>query len=480
MVPCASPGDCGAGERCHEGFCLQSTDPRCGDGRVREELQPGEAGYEACDDGNDSDLDACTTLCQLAVCGDGFARIDLPEGQPGAEECDDGNQANTDDCNNACRRSRCGDGIVRSDLDSSHSDYEECDDDNSIATDGCTNQCEVAHCGDGIVRTDRGPEDSGYEVCDDGNDEDRDACTNGCQIAFCGDGIARIDLPEGSEGSEACDDGNQEDLDDCNNNCVGTYCGDGVVQLGEACDDGNRIDDYECSVACGVGPIQLVATKSLYYENYCVRTEDGRFIGCKTVRGCYRVTNSCRPRSRDHDSRPVDQRRWPLLRDSRRGWFRGCGSMAITENKGERGSTQRSRPHPPRAQSRPAGSLRQRITDEGEAQTMATTSIPTPVQTNANSTAVATDGSAPARPVTMAMMMNKMPVEVVCFPRAGMGSFRKARPVMMATTTPIGADVPPDARSPFAGMDTASRGTKTAVQPTRTATTATMSIPTLA
>ncbi|MAO82303.1 MAG: hypothetical protein CMH50_00235 [Myxococcales bacterium] len=276
VVPCASPGDCGAGERCHEGFCLQSTDPRCGDGRVREELQPGEAGYEACDDGNDSDLDACTTLCQLAVCGDGFARIDLPEGQPGAEECDDGNQANTDDCNNACRRSRCGDGIVRSDLDSSHSDYEECDDDNSIATDSCTNQCEVAHCGDGIVRTDRGPEDSGYEVCDDGNDEDRDACTNGCQIAFCGDGIARIDLPEGSEGSEACDDGDQEDLDDCNNNCVGTYCGDGVVQLGEACDDGNRIDDDECSVACGVGPIQLVATNSRYDANYCVRTEDGR------------------------------------------------------------------------------------------------------------------------------------------------------------------------------------------------------------
>ena len=41
----------------------------CGNGEL-------EAG-EACDDGNDAPLDACTVGCQIAVCGDGIARQDL-------------------------------------------------------------------------------------------------------------------------------------------------------------------------------------------------------------------------------------------------------------------------------------------------------------------------------------------------------------------------------------------------------------------
>ena len=51
-------------------------------------------GTEQCDDGNQSNTDACTNVCQNAVCGDTFIQ--------GTEECDDGNQIETDDCDNAC------------------------------------------------------------------------------------------------------------------------------------------------------------------------------------------------------------------------------------------------------------------------------------------------------------------------------------------------------------------------------------------
>jgi len=53
----------------------------CGDGTV--------GATEACDDGNESDLDGCTSRCQLARCGDGIVRVDRPHGSPGFESCDD-------------------------------------------------------------------------------------------------------------------------------------------------------------------------------------------------------------------------------------------------------------------------------------------------------------------------------------------------------------------------------------------------------
>ena len=47
-------------------------------------------GEEACDDGNDSNQDGCTTECELTRCGDGVVRNDLQFGMPGYEACDDG------------------------------------------------------------------------------------------------------------------------------------------------------------------------------------------------------------------------------------------------------------------------------------------------------------------------------------------------------------------------------------------------------
>ncbi len=64
----------------------------CGDGEVQ--------GDEECDDGNDNDLDACLSSCELAGCGDGI----LHEGF--GEECDDGNSDEADGCNSQCARDR--------------------------------------------------------------------------------------------------------------------------------------------------------------------------------------------------------------------------------------------------------------------------------------------------------------------------------------------------------------------------------------
>ncbi len=63
--------------------------PGCGDGVVDDLV-------EQCDDGNESDYDACTTECRLNICGDGLHH-------EGVEECDDGNDVqHGDGCNNDC------------------------------------------------------------------------------------------------------------------------------------------------------------------------------------------------------------------------------------------------------------------------------------------------------------------------------------------------------------------------------------------
>ena len=73
------------------------------------DLEPGDEGYEQCDDGNQVDDDNCDNDCIMAGCGNG--RID-----PG-EVCDDGNQVDTGACTNQCRVAACGDGIRRTDVE---------------------------------------------------------------------------------------------------------------------------------------------------------------------------------------------------------------------------------------------------------------------------------------------------------------------------------------------------------------------------
>ena len=72
----------------------------CGDGVTRIDLQQGEPGFEACDDGNEDDTDGCLTTCVEASCGDGFVGpgegCDDGNDNPTDEGYDDGNRVNTD------------------------------------------------------------------------------------------------------------------------------------------------------------------------------------------------------------------------------------------------------------------------------------------------------------------------------------------------------------------------------------------------
>jgi MYXO-CTERM domain-containing protein len=180
-------------------------------------------GVEACDDGNFNDNDGCTSKCNLVRCGDGIV-------EPGVEECDDGNKSDNDACTNRCTVARCTDGVVQAGI-------EECDDGNVSNQDGCTNRCTVAACGDGIIQT-------GMEECDDGNRDELDGCSNQCRRGTCGDGLT-------SAATERCDDGNKSDADACTSACIPARCGDGILWLGtEACDDGNILDGDGCSASC--------------------------------------------------------------------------------------------------------------------------------------------------------------------------------------------------------------------------------------
>ncbi len=81
-------------------------------------------GGEQCDDGNNNNLDACTTQCLSAACGDGFV-YDLVDQVDQVEECDDGNINNNDGCTNSCQLAVCGDNIVSGNVDDGN--VEECD-----------------------------------------------------------------------------------------------------------------------------------------------------------------------------------------------------------------------------------------------------------------------------------------------------------------------------------------------------------------
>ena len=99
---------------------------RCGDG-----VQDPE---EACDDGDGADGNDCTNACTVAVCGDGVLREGLDPGDEGYEACDDGNEDDDDDCVAGCVVAFCGDGFL-------NAGDEQCDDGNNRAGDGCDEAC---------------------------------------------------------------------------------------------------------------------------------------------------------------------------------------------------------------------------------------------------------------------------------------------------------------------------------------------------
>lgn len=180
--------------------------PRCGDGRVDDELE------EECDDGNAKSGDGCSSTCkreegwtcakpgvrcEATACGDGIVA--------GSEQCDDGNQDDGDGCSSscllegappgeidgwkcpvpgeACVRTTCGDG--------NREGSEQCDDGNNDMGDGCSPWCRkepicppgggpcASPCGDGVLL----PTDKAHgQECDDGNTVDGDGCSSDCKV----------------------------------------------------------------------------------------------------------------------------------------------------------------------------------------------------------------------------------------------------------------------------------------------------------
>jgi cysteine-rich repeat protein len=229
----------------------------CGNGNVE--------GTEACDDGNRTSCDGCSSTCQLERCGDG--RLGCDEAHRG-EACDDGNSASCDGCAGDCTRRDdvCGDGTPEC--------GEECDTAGTIDCDAgaCSAQCIVEGCGNGRVECEEQCDESeptvtcsgecvlltppmcgddvtdAGEGCDDGNTADCDACSRLCEPEGCGNGVV--------ECAEGCDDFNTTPCDGCSATCAAEVCGNQVVDCGEECDEGddNGKPGSNC-LECRIAPI---------------------------------------------------------------------------------------------------------------------------------------------------------------------------------------------------------------------------------
>ena len=199
-----------------DGFVPDSSPgARCGNMRV-------EVG-EACDDGNESEEDACDNNCQL-TCGNGVVNggeqcdTAVASGAEGAcpTACDDADACTTDTLvgGGTCE-ARCQQGPIAA-----------CANDDGCCPSGCDgladNDCS-ASCGNGMIEP--------GETCD-GN------CPTECD-----------------DGSACTTDSLEGDAANCNAECVNTdvaLCmdGDGCCPLG--CDSSN---DSECSASCGDGRV---------------------------------------------------------------------------------------------------------------------------------------------------------------------------------------------------------------------------------
>lgn len=196
------------------------------------------------------------------MCGNGV--------QDPGEDCDDGNDSNEDACLNNCTAAKCGDEFV-------WAGEEECDDGDAIDTNSCTTACKMAVCGDEIVW-------EGEEECDDGagNNGPGKACKDGCTANVCGDG----DQGPGEE----CEDGNTDNDDGCSSTCKAEICGDGIKQANEECDDGNDVAGDGCAMGC-VNDYPMFVTKDVYPANFtgvggiadadaiCQAAADGKLAG---------------------------------------------------------------------------------------------------------------------------------------------------------------------------------------------------------
>ncbi len=265
------PASCGDGFTCSDLSCMTG---------------PG-GGPEDCDDGNATPGDGCENDCSNTAnveCRDGVINGNCSAGQPASivceqdsdcdtsmgagdgvcdlEQCDDGNNSDNDACPTTCFNAVCGDGFIFN-----NGGPEECDDGNTVSGDGCNSSCQL-ECGNGQL-------DGGCTAgrpfgtsCNDNDDCDSspgagdgtcilaEQCDRGCGRAT-GDGECASGLATGTACNTNADcDTVPGALDGL---CLGSTCGPGctgslVAGPQTKCTAGNTGASCTTNTDCDTGP----------------------------------------------------------------------------------------------------------------------------------------------------------------------------------------------------------------------------------
>ena len=214
-------------------------------------------GLEQCDEVSPACSSKCTWVpagfSPPAICGDGNVGDNINSGM--GEECDDGNTSDVDGCSSICQLEKpnfnaklvdgivCGNGILEGN--------EECDGGTHNSSTTCTAQCQLAtgytpSCGDLILNHN--------EQCDKGSSNGSSDCDANCRwtpahVSTCGNRILEL--------GEQCDDGDTTNRDGCSSTCTLEIslifrCGDGELDPYEQCDNGtlNGTTGNACTAAC--------------------------------------------------------------------------------------------------------------------------------------------------------------------------------------------------------------------------------------
>jgi cysteine-rich repeat protein len=206
---------------------------------------------EACDDGNASDGDCCSSSCQF---------------EPAASVCEDGSACTVSD---ACD----GAGSCESGVPPDCDDANACTDDGCDSLSGCTAMPNSAVCDDGDACT------TG-DLCASG------ACVGGAQLAcddanVCtDDGCDPLSGCTATPNSAVCDDGDACTTGDL---CVEGSCTSGPAQ---SCDDADLCTDDSCDP--GAGCVSVLNLESCDDGDPCTAESCDALTGCEhtPIMGC--------------------------------------------------------------------------------------------------------------------------------------------------------------------------------------------------
>ncbi|MFK7986787.1 MAG: DUF4215 domain-containing protein [Sandaracinaceae bacterium] len=221
-----------AGEGCDDGANAtgDGCDASCQieDGDACNAMAPGALGAAGCQSGICDTTSGAPGVCEPALtCGNGALEA--------GEACDDGNTSGGDGCSSACRIETgepCGGGGAAS-----------CASGVCDTTGGAPGVCEAAGaCGNAVL-------DAG-EGCDDGGTEAGDGCNAVCQVE---NGVACNDIAPGATGAASCASGLCDVSGGAPGVCEATLvCGNNSLEAGEGCDDGGVAPLDGCDANCQI------------------------------------------------------------------------------------------------------------------------------------------------------------------------------------------------------------------------------------